>query len=86
MKTTTDDEPEPPPALVAAVEKALAPYKALLSPETVEAMRRAALLQLASHPYPAALTRALSTPTVVQESAVVDLDGRGEGDPREGAA
>jgi hypothetical protein len=68
MEPTT---PPPPAALIEAVERALAPLRGRFSPERIELLRREALLQLAAHPYPAALARALSAPKVVQESHVV---------------
>lgn len=64
-----------PTALTDAIERALAPYKRLLSAETIETMRAEALLQLAAHPYPAALAQALTTPPVLQGSDVVPNDG-----------
>lgn len=63
--------PPPSAALLKAVDRALAPLRGRLSAERIELLRREALLQLAAHPYPAALVRALGTPPVVQESNVV---------------
>jgi hypothetical protein len=81
-------KPLPPAALVEAVERALAPYKARFSAETVDRMRREALVQLAAHPYPAALARALRAPPILQESAVVgpEAEPAPSTDHRKGAA
>lgn len=76
----------PPPVLVAAVDRVLAPYKRLFSAETVENMRREALTQLAAHPYPTALTRALSGTPTVQESAVLGPEGEADTDSAKGVA
>ncbi|KYF54276.1 hypothetical protein WME98_37680 [Sorangium sp. So ce296] len=43
------------PVLVEVVERALAPYRGKLSPELIEHMREEALVQMSTHPYPAAL-------------------------------
>lgn len=66
--------PPPPAALLEAVERALAPLQGRFSAETIEVMRQEALLQLASHPYTAALLRALGPRPTVQESEVLGPD------------
>jgi hypothetical protein len=71
----------PPAALVNAVERALAPLQGRFSAETIELMRQEALLQLAAHPYPAALLRALRAEPAMQASDVLgpDVDGNEQG-------
>jgi hypothetical protein len=75
MTTRKPPSIEPPPAVVKAVERALALVKGRLSAETIACMREEALLQLAAHPYPAALIRALSVPPAVKQSDVIAHDG-----------
>jgi hypothetical protein len=64
-----------PDILLAAVERSLEPYKRVLPAETIAWMREEALLQLAAHPYPAALLQALETRRATAESAVEPVDG-----------
>ena len=78
---THPQKPAPPAALLAAVERSLEPYKRLFPAETIDWMREEALAQLAAHPYPAALLRALESPRATAESHV-----RAEGDGDPGAA
>ncbi len=68
-------KPPPPALLLAVVERSLEPYKGVFPAATIEWMREEALLQLAAHPYPAALLRCLDTPQAVTESDVKAIDG-----------
>lgn len=81
--------PMPPAsaALQEAVDRALAPLRGRFSAETIEVLRQEALLQLAAHPYPAALVRALRTP-VVQDSDVLgpEVEPSSAGTGAKGAA
>ncbi len=78
----------PPAALLEAVERALAPLQGRFSAATIEVMRQEAILQLAAHPYTAALLRALGTAPTVQESNVLgpDTAPSGNGTGSQGAA
>lgn len=69
------------PLLVATVEKALAPYKKILSPKMLEAFRREALEQLAVNPEAVTLARKIKRSRVVVQSDEVSLSPRAEEKP-----
>jgi hypothetical protein len=69
------------PLLVAAVEKALAPYRKILSPEMLEAFRREATEQLAVSPEAVALARKIKRSRVVAQSDEVSLSPKAEEKP-----
>jgi hypothetical protein len=71
---------KPDPILQAEVERALAPYAALLPAELLEEMRRLLLLG-ATHPYAAQLLKQLQPAPTVDESGEV-LVGAVMDDPR----
>lgn len=63
--------PEFNPTLVEMVERKLDAYRDRLSPAMLEHFREEALVLLSTHPYPAALLKQLTPPTVVQHSTTV---------------
>lgn len=69
------------PLLVAVVERALAPYRKILSPRMLEAFRREAMEQLAVSPEAMALARKLKRSRVVAESDEVSLSPKAEEKP-----
>jgi hypothetical protein len=69
------------PLLVATVEKALAPYREVLSPKMLEAFRREAIEQLAVNPEAVALARKIKRSRVVAQSDEVALSPRADEKP-----
>jgi hypothetical protein len=69
------------PLLVATVERALAPYRKVLSPKMLEALRREATLQLAVSPEAVALARKIKRSRVVAQSDNVSLSPKAEEKP-----
>lgn len=72
------DEPLRPP-LLDAVEMALAPYRAILPPETLAIVRRELIAILTTHPYPAALLRQLDPPVVLESGDPNEQKGSAPG-------
>ncbi|MCK6592027.1 MAG: hypothetical protein L6Q76_31125, partial [Polyangiaceae bacterium] len=69
------------PLLIATAEKALAPYRKILSPKMLEAFRREVIEQLAVNPEAVALARKLKRSRVVAQSDEVWLSPRAEEKP-----
>ena len=60
-----------------AVERALRPYRDLLPPDALEALREQLFEDLAEHPVTTNLVRRLRPPPAVPESDEVAVDARG---------
>ncbi len=69
------------PILVAAVDRALSPYREILSPAMLEAFRREAIEQLAVSPEAVALVRKIKRSRVVAQSDEVALCPKAEEKP-----
>jgi hypothetical protein len=66
-------QPPDDPLLLELIDRALAPYRALLPEQTLATMRAEMADAIATYPYPSALLRKLQPPPVVQESNTVPI-------------